>query len=51
MKDQLYRADCESREVKAKLAEMEREERDERERQGREWENTCEDLAKELKYV
>ena len=41
--DQLYRADCETRELKARLAEMGE--------APRHWENTCDDLAKELKYV
>ena len=47
MKEQMYRQDCETRELRAKVANFEAAERQVR----GEWENTCEDLTKELKYV
>jgi hypothetical protein len=47
MKEQVYRQDCETRELKAKVSGFEAAERQVR----GEWENTCEDLTKELKYV
>lgn len=43
----MYRGDCETRELRAKIATFEATERQVR----GEWENTCEDLTKELKYV
>jgi len=47
LNEQLYKSDCEVRELRSKLSQQERED----ERQARDWENTCEDLAKELKNV
>jgi hypothetical protein len=47
MKEQIYRQDCETRELRARVGNFEAAERQVR----GEWENTCEDLTKELKYV
>jgi hypothetical protein len=49
--EQLYKADCETRELKQRIAVSEREDREREDQKAREWESTCEDLAKELKYV
>ena len=47
LKESIYRQDCETRELRAKIQTFEMAERQVR----GEWENTCEDLTKELKYV
>lgn len=47
--DKLYKADCEIREIKSNA--VGNDDRSRQEKQVRDWENTCEDLAKELKYV
>ena len=45
LNEQLYKADCEIRDLKLKLSYSEDQ------KQARDWENTCEDLAKELKHT